>query len=468
MTIEIKNESGRTAYLLFSGNNLGITPGSTGTLADGASSTFDLTSVSAGRLHVSLDKALNSSTPDFMNPNDPDYTTRFDKIELSYNSGGAANLTSVDFYAIPFSLQSFIKDSSTQEEITIQQNTLKSGGTGNDLETALISVISDEDKARIKDANGNLLRILSPVKVPGGYESMQSYVDAVVKAAYSFTIKGTYFGNPSESYDYSGTVSSDHIKLSMTGKEDITILTSNLADDIYTCNGAYYLGKDMNTAHYVAENDFYAAVYRDVMAGFNFGYMNGSAGTDSEGWWNSAPFSAANSYYNKYASEITQNYPGAYGFPFSDRKRNVLMDLGGEVNKLKLTILSDTTAETPVSLPGVLNPQTTGSNGATFNVALIFANNHPGSQISFGGNQAEVGYVNNYLTGPQNSTGTSNNATIAGVTAQEGWNKYEMVFETRRYTVIAKVENGTVVQSTIAGGGNASFTGGVLYLGGLD
>ncbi len=122
MTIDIKNESGKTAYLRFSGESLGITPASTGTLESGGSSTFDLNYVSAGRLHVSLDKALGSSTPDFMNPNDPDYNTRYDKVELSFGNGGAANLTSVDFYAIPFSLQTFIKNSSTQEEIAIQQN----------------------------------------------------------------------------------------------------------------------------------------------------------------------------------------------------------------------------------------------------------------------------------------------------------------------------------------------------------
>ncbi len=345
---------------------------------------------------------------------------------------------------------------------------MKINSTGNDLETALLSVVKEKTQVNITDPDGNLLRILSPVKAPGGYDSMQAYVDTVIAAASNFTIAGTFFGtNPSEDYNFAGTVSSDKIKLTMSGKEDITILTSNLSNDIDTCNGVYYLGSDMTTEHHVKENDLYAAVYRDVMAAFNFGYINGNYGSDSSDWWTNDPFASANTYYNKYASQITANYPGAYGFPFSDRKRNVLMDLGGEVDKLQLTILDDTTAITPVALPGVVNPQTTGTNGATFDVSLTFANNHQDELMTVAGNTYKIGYVNSYLNGVEN-TSNGQAMSVIGVTAQDGWNKYDMVFEKKNYTLIARVENGAVVQATIAGGGNSNFATGTLFAGGLD
>jgi hypothetical protein len=51
----------------------------------GASTDFALTAAEAGRIYLSLDRALQTDAPDGANPSDPDYRTRFDKVELTYD-----------------------------------------------------------------------------------------------------------------------------------------------------------------------------------------------------------------------------------------------------------------------------------------------------------------------------------------------------------------------------------------------
>src|ERR1700761_1631670 len=73
----------------------------------------DVTQYKSGRVFVSLGSPLtglsaaNAYTPNFLNPNLPNFTTRMDKYEITYTpaSGttpatGGANLSSTDFFGI--------------------------------------------------------------------------------------------------------------------------------------------------------------------------------------------------------------------------------------------------------------------------------------------------------------------------------------------------------------------------------
>ncbi len=388
--------------------------------------------------------------------------TRFDKIELTYQNGaGMANLTAVDFYAIPFMLQTFI------ESVPLDQFSLLAGNTGNHLQAAMLAVATNSNDAQIMNGD-NFVRILSPVKAPAAYPSMAPYVSSFVTSAASLQIDGEFYGSPAAVYQYTSKVDANNITLTMTGKSTITIPVSTLDSSdgsaIYTCNGAYYLNGDLNTPHHVSDNDLYAAVYRDVVAAFNFGYVGGKDGDSSSGWWGLPPFAAANQYYNEYAATIYAGYPGAYGFPFADRDLPVLADLGNGVDTLAITVLADNAVPTYLTVPGVRNPQTGVVN---FNMVPVFANDIQDMTIMVGGHACKAGWVNNYLTGPVTNLGTGENAQINNCPAQEGWNTYDFLIGGQKYLVVVQVTNSVVTQATIAGGSNATWTSPNLFIGDL-
>lgn len=464
LNVAIDNISGREVFIKFTGNNLVVNQ-TDASIPSGQVQTFELTSVSAGRIYFSFDKALSSNSPDGANPSDPDYHTRFDKAELTFdnNNGGKANLTAVDFYAIPLLLQTSIGS------LTVSQFTLQKSTTGNALETALIGLAKDASQTKISNAT-ETVRILSPVKAPTGYHSMKKYVNSTLNSA--LVIKGNYFSaNGVEPYYYTGSIGPSLISLTMANKKSLSILVPGLYTNgvnenaIYTCNGVYYLDGNMNQPHFVSENDFYAAVYRDVISGYNYGYIGGQWGNVSSGWWGHPPYSQSNVYYNQYAATIAQLYPGAYGFPFSDRQKTMLADLGGSVDTLTITVLADNATPPIIPIPGTLNPQT----GSTlYNAVLVSENDIQDAQFTFGGNICKAGWINNYHGGPQTNLNNGKAAQILNINAQEGYNKYDLIFGQNKYTVIVQVLNGQVVLGTIAGGGNANWSSPNLFIGGLQ
>lgn len=283
LNIEIDNTTLRTVYVQFTGDNLAVN-NVTGEIAQSSSQTFDLTSVSSGRIYLSFDQPLSSDAPDGANHNDPDYSKRFDKVELTYADGsGMANLTSVDFYAIPLVLQTEISSAG----IVIDQFTLASNTSGNTLQQALLNIAQNQTKTKITNSQ-ETVRVLSPVKAPSGYQSLKKYVNQTI--GNTITIAGNYY---SESglipYNYTGKIGQSNVSLNMPGRQSITLKTSLLytqnggvnSNAIYTCNGEYYLSGSGTTPHHVSENDFYSAVYRDFIAGYNFGYIGGTYGNDS-------------------------------------------------------------------------------------------------------------------------------------------------------------------------------------------
>lgn len=467
LSVQINNTTDRTVYILFTGSNL-VVDNATGVLSPSSNQTFDLTSVSSGRIYFSFDKALSTNSPDGANPSDPDYYTRFDKMELTYaNGAGMANLTSVDFYAIPLVLQTEISTYS----LNIDQFSLAPNTTGSALELALLNVSTDQSRTNITNA-GETVRILSPVKAPKGYQSLSTYVKSTVDS--TFTIAGNYYSDSGlKPYNYSGTIGSSTVTMTMPGRQTITLKTKELvhkkgdinSNAIYTCNGVYYLSGSGSTPHYVSDNDFYAAVYRDFISGYNFGYMGGTYGNNSSSWWGNQPYSGANIYYNQYADVIYNLYPGAYGFPFSDRQEYLLADLGGEIDTLILTVLADDATPPTPTYPGVLNPQT---GVLEFNAVLIAANNIQNAPFTFGLNSMEFGWINDYHNGAQTNLHNGTSAQINNINAQDGYNSYDLVLGNNTYTVIIHVTSGVIDVATIAGGGNATWSSPNLFIGGLQ
>lgn len=478
LPVTIKNRSGRTVYVNITGDSsqpFAVTPATTATIDTGMSATFNVAQLSAGRIYLSYDKALSSNAPDGANPNDPDYRTRFDKIEITYSqgAGGKANLTAVDFYAIPLLLETSIQGT------VIEHLTLAAGQSGHGLRTAITNVIgaTNEDKAVVKSTSTpvEVVRVLSPVKRPEAYGSFDTFL-GTLKNSSTFDIAGTYFGTTSQSYHYTGTFDDTEIKLS-NGTHKIVVSRASLAysatdlinhNGIYTCNGPFTVD---GVPHSEADNDIYAAVYRDLVTGFNLGFVTTGANTSST-WWTSTAFppnSGGDYYYNAYARVVANNYPGAYGFPFSDRYRQVLADLGGKIDALTITVQADDTLAPPYSPQGTVNPQSGPAGSPTFNLSLQTSDsNFNLTSFTFDTQSYQGGNGYNFPTTPSPFAVPGNAAAINNIPTQDGLNIYTLELRGRRYSVLAKVSNGIVNWASIAGGANGIYTAPTLYVGGLN
>ena len=260
---------------------------------------FKISNLNAGRVYISYDKPFEYKLPiqpDGANDKNADYNKRFDKVEFTYVNGkGKINLTAVDFYSIPMLLETSIKGT------TIEHLTLANGMTGRKIEEALTALIAPADASStiIKGGTGGVetLRILSPVKNPGAYPKFDTYLTTLIGAP--LAISGTYFGKPAIAYSYAtDSITAASIKLT-EGKNTIEIPMSSLMwnatdktnhNGIYTCNGAYTVAGAVNKTGHVGDNDIYSAVVRDVVTGFNLGYVKPKPDTnDSSKWWQIRP-----------------------------------------------------------------------------------------------------------------------------------------------------------------------------------
>jgi len=472
LPINIVNNSGRTAWIMFTGTNLSVDNNNI-SIAPNSSQVFNLTSVSAGRIYISYDQALSSDDPDGANPSDPDYQTRFDKLELTYNcimpgsNSGEVNLTAVDFFSIPLILETSIQGT-TIEHLTLAQNQ-----TATTLNTALSNLVSQSASAVIQStSNSETLRILSPSKAPSPYPTFDALLNSL--AGSSFTIAGTFYGTPLATYNYTGSCDANSITLSQASTTMVIAKSSLMYDQtdlinhngIYTCNGSYTIN---GVTHYVSDNDINAAVYRDLITGFNLGFV-APGSNNSSGWWSQTPF--VGSYYNQYAQIIDNLYPGAYGFPFTDRYREVLANLGnnssGGIDGVTVTILDDTTSPPPFSFSGTVNPQ--GPGDATFSMSIDAGasnTNFPNTQFMFNTQTYTGG--NSYLwptTLQPQFQPPATSASINSIPAVEGLNVYDLVFsQVRSYQVLVNVVNGQVQWAAISGGGGSTWTSPVLYIG---
>ena len=317
---------------------------------------FTTTQLTSGRIIFSYYGSVDFD----QNPNNS--SVRFDKVELTYP--GAANLTAVDFFGSPFKLQSLDSNSNVLQTLAYYAST----HTLVPLLTALApsAVVQTTCPATPGCTAGSFARVLSPsVLSPTKiyYPSMQPYVISV--KGKTVTIAGTYDGinGPSpNTYNYTGTFSQDDGSITLSGTmtagspKTLKVDGSTLAAAIYTINGSYTVD---NILHQVSDNDVYAAIYRDLVSGFGFGYVGGKYGPNSNAWYGTTPYnppyacarSTNDGFFNQYASVIAAN-SDAYGFPFSDVNQPVQVGLNsggtGHVDTLQITILPDDMLDTPI------------------------------------------------------------------------------------------------------------------------
>lgn len=298
---------------------------------------------------------------------------RNDKIEITYliNGGiptGSSNLTAVDYFAIPMTLETLDMHGNVLQQFTYYANTETVLKQLQDLGHSVDSV------AKIEDATGQFLRFLAPQQWAGSssseqnytgknpYPSMNPYLQAV--AGQSVTIEGAFDGVPGTYppafYRYTTTLQAGgNITLSgqtapvingqpggYTNAPDIVIAEADVELGIYTANPPYTVG---GAPHTIGDNDVYSAVVRDLLTGFNAGYIGGTYSAEpSNQWWHKPPFQPqnGNNFYNVYARVIQDNSE-AYGFAFSDRLREQLASFNTATTTLRITLLADDMLNAP-------------------------------------------------------------------------------------------------------------------------
>lgn len=335
--VQIVNKTGRpdrSVFVMLAGGSAdaSLTPEHPVRLSQIAKRGFMLRSLSSGRLFFSYGAPVTDAEP-------PRAPVRYDKVELTYP--GVANLTAVDFFSIPFRLQ------------TIARNGRARGTLGYSAPTREIlsafERIRGARRAIIKTRDRQFARVLSPQLSPTSYPSFDPYIRSM--AGRRVIVNGAFYGTPFQLFSYSGTFTRNgsivlrgtiRVDGRAAAGEPLSVNGPALAPAIYTIDGPYSWG---GATHHVSDNDVYAAIYRDLISGFAWGYWGGRYPNDTLSWDGLPPFGAARikrtSYaaYNEYAAVIYR-YSDAYGFSFSDTgPKKVQLPL--DTPTLRITILPD-------------------------------------------------------------------------------------------------------------------------------
>lgn len=393
--IENTDYSASNVYVTFIGGTLSATYDNGHAVVTNHSYTISelngpitLESYTNGRIFMSLGAGVaGDDPPEMVNPAIPSYSVRHDKIEITYSDAdenSCANLTSVDFFGIPLEINTYQSGSTTPVD------TLTYRIESDTLITQLAALAGNSSEVLLRDS-GDFLRVLSPHTTTfsgtAHYPSMQPYIDAVKawqtegQPVHSYTTiddlytrDGDTPATQTQKYHFHATIEADgSLKLvgggekvggSSWGGGDHTILVAaaDLLDGIYLGNVAWTVD---GVADSFANNDVYGAAVRDVLAGFNLGFM-ASATIDPETgaafgqeaskyWWSSTEafeyLQPNHTYYNQYAKIVTQN-SDAYAWAFSDRWSHVQASLHG-METIEIVVLADTA---PIMSPGLYDP----------------------------------------------------------------------------------------------------------------
>ncbi len=342
VNVEVVNSSGRpssSVYLMLQGGGSsdGQLPNETPQqLSQIRGQTFSLGSISGGRLYVSYGGPVKTNEP-------PAAPTRYDKIELT--NPGVADVTAVDFFGIPFDLQSLDASGATVGDAL---------GYRCFTSTLVPRLRALGPAAEVTDG-GQFVRFLSPqLAAEGTYPSLAPYIESMVgqtsevhdvfghreEPAKAIVYKGTF--EPGGSITLTGTITSPHSPL--TPGLPVRVEGATLPSAVYTGDGAYTVGGE---AADVSQNNEYSVIYRDLVAGFGLGYWGGRYGNDSAAWMHQPNFAAARltgspfPTYSLYASTIAE-YAPVYGYAFSELgPAEITAPLEGSVATLRVTIDPD-------------------------------------------------------------------------------------------------------------------------------
>lgn len=379
----------------------------------------------SGRVYISYGAGLNANAgnaynPNFANPSLPDYGTRWDKIELTWNgTAGGANLTAQDFFGIPLRLKNS-GGSVTPVVLTWNLSTSTvmnslgalSGFSLNALGHPQGALVTGPAGVTIAGVPNNpVVRVISPATVTptGGstvYPSMAPYI-AYLRNNGGQPIATNIAGNngmigPSlQTYDLQATVrnaagvvggaSVQPGDLVFTGTVNsgggnvATTFVVHAAEfndfAIYGCNAPFTMAQGANT------NSIVQKALGDYFAGLNFGLIGSNAqnpmnaghtigASPSWTWYGNKPnginqakmnvksafknAQPSHKYYNTYAEYLVEA-GDAYGFPFNDRLQAPLASLAVG-STLEVAVLKDAlpALSLPVEVPPAEAPPSSG------------------------------------------------------------------------------------------------------------
>jgi len=293
--------------------------------------------------------------------------TRFDWAELTVkqNEFDTANLTAVEQTGIGMRLDTYGAGGHLGEL----------GSANSDAIFAALQEIPGGPAATVRDADGLIVRVISPQKaatypdLAGAYPDLGDYVRSM--SGQTISLHTAFYGTPFVTSTYSGTFAPDG-SIVLTGTSNpagqapaqIPFQGDDLIKDIETGEGT--------------PNTLEGTIRRDVLSGFSAGFWGGRYGnnaidfctdpnTTSQGTWcpkgfNQPPFGDARASLSpfptceQYAAVINK-YADAYGNPYSDASGKVQVNIaqpghGGDVETLKLTIQPDSGDAQPVGEGG--------------------------------------------------------------------------------------------------------------------
>lgn len=328
-----------------------------------------LSTLWGGVVYVSLGKAMTDNrtdAPSFLNFTDADYSTRWDRFEITFHGSpyDVADLTGINAFAVPIAIKTYGDGGTTHRQTlgyTVDGDTMIS----------LLTATATNDSAVLKDGSGDFLRLVGPTTYDaptiGPYPPFDDYVDSVIASGEDILIQDQFSGiniSPATSnqiYTFTNTFDASS-NLVMNGSGTIvggghTIIVSNsiLAYHIYANNPPFTVD---GIGWTFDSNDVYCAALRDVLAGFAIGFVGSTVTNPNTGQpfkdeycehWYAATQPLAfsdvqpvNPYYNAYA-EVFWKYSDSYGFPFSDRlHKTVQASLDpATVDTVEIVVLQD-------------------------------------------------------------------------------------------------------------------------------
>lgn len=316
---------------------------------------LDIQELGAGRIYISYGAGVDQNALPFAST-----STRFDWVELNVtpNPADQINLTAVEQVGIGMRIETFGPSSQLLGEL---------GSANSDTIFAALQQIPGGPQATIRNAGGEILRVLSPQKLPAvapsaAYPPLIPYMQSM--AGKTITLRTARGGVASH---YTGTFAADG-SIVLSGSTDpageapatIPVSAAELASDIYTGE---------NTPNSLEGN-----IRRDLLVGFVTGLWGGRYGNDAGAfcanaqinalgpfcptWWTQPVFGAARAGLEpfptceQYAAVLSQ-YSDTFAHPYTERYAKpeipIVEDNGTAVASAKLTILADSGNAQPVA-----------------------------------------------------------------------------------------------------------------------
>ncbi|HMZ78585.1 MAG TPA: hypothetical protein PLL06_02710 [Acidobacteriota bacterium] len=275
-------------------------------------------------------------------------TNRYQMIEFAGSATSATtDITYINWYSIPVQMETTTSNTGGNSRGVPSSQTALS-----DLISTLAGLSGNSSTTVVKNSSNETVRIISPnAGNPSWlplYESFRDYLVSVfIDSTDSILLSNSYSGiqNPPsldfQAQTYSASsVTYNGLTLNITGTTSVlgnftmtaTMVFADFSSVIYLAVMNYewsYDGQNgsaSNPTGNTGDNNVFSAISRDLMAGFNFGFVGSSQyGSQPSSAWQQASdselFSAIQPnkpYYNPWANAINGCFSDVYSFPFND------------------------------------------------------------------------------------------------------------------------------------------------------